>query len=120
MQLTSSLLWSTAIATVGVAAPLLFILTHVFQTGGPDKNDPKYNEFVYGVSGGKKFLRSIFNIGFVKASVRRFFSDYKLLLFPQPFAVAAAHLHTPTRVRAATAPRHSALQQCAANNVISE
>ena len=73
------------IITVVFGIPLL-IFTHIFMSGGPDKNDLENNKFIQDTCGKEKFIKSIFTIGYIKASIRRFIADYKLLIFPQPQA----------------------------------
>ena len=74
-----------AVGTVAVVFPLV-VVTHIFASGGPDKSDPKYNDWIMSICGDKKFINSVFTIGYVKASIRRFFTDRKMLFSSQPVA----------------------------------
>jgi len=77
------------IGAVSVALPYS-ILTHVFRSGTPDDDEPEHNAWIMSKIGGNKFFNSLYSFGYWKASLRRFIADYKLLLFPQPQAVAGA------------------------------
>ena len=72
------------------AVAFLFLFLHSFLfifTSGSKPGENSLSKFIHNVCSGKKGLMvTVLTWGYYKASLRRFFQHYRLLIFPQPKA----------------------------------